>query len=309
VNITVCLIAHNRQRHLSVSLEELLKISDHNKQRIQVKVLNGEFYDKNLIDDLSKKFEAANIKFENILPCPAKYFDKCKMMADQDSEYIIKCDEDIYMSSDGWDHFLNGVNSVNWDYCGCYVPLITSGIPGIETFLDLYVDKPTRDYFREVFSLTKIPNMWGVDEYEKLTYDKDNSFKFFSDVSKIDHYYKGIHPLRVSSGLQSVLVDWLLINNNWKKPDVIMPLSKSSPVYFCNSIYLMPTRYYKEAVEGMRSNKYIFDGFDEVGMNEYIKDKDMLFITNLNSVAVHPSYNTIGLSYEKISQKFYENIR
>ncbi len=309
MNITICLIAHTRQKHLSVSSEELFKISDRNKQRIQVKVLNGEFYDKNLIDDLSKKYEAANIKFENILPCPAKYFDKCKMMANQDSEYIIKCDEDIYLTADGWDNFLNGVDSIDWDYCGCYVPLITSGIPGIETFLNYYVDKETRDFFREMFAYTKIPNMWGVEEYDKLVYDKNDYYKFFMDVNKIQHYYKGVHPLRVSANLQNLLVDWILSNDNWKNPQNKRPLEKNSPVYFCNSMYLMPTKYYKEAVDGMHSGKYVFDGFDEVGMNEYIKDKDMLFIVNPNSVAVHPSYNTIGMSYEKISQKFYENIR
>lgn len=307
MKINLYFIAHSRQHALERTCEEIYRISDKNKKQISIKVLNDGFCNHDLMRHLDNKFKNNNIEFENIILKNPQYFQKSIYMSQQDSEYIIKCDEDIFLTTDGWNKFFDDLDKVNWGTTGCYAPLITSGIPGIELFLDLYVDENTRMYFREQFENTKIDNLWGA-VYEALSYKKDNPYDFFVQVGALEHYYKGIHPLRVSSYLQNLLIDYILATPHWRNPSGTFNMTASKPAYFCNSVFLMQTAEYKKAVDGMIAGEYVMDGFDEVGMNQHISKTGKYFIFNTNSVAVHPSYNTIGMDWAKISNKFYENI-
>lgn len=304
---TLCFIAHSRQHHLLKICEQLYTIDEDLKKDLTIKVLNDHFCKLDVIKELEINFSKNNIAFENIAHPHWAYFKKCQYMASQKSEYIIKCDEDIYLTTHGWNNLLKGVNKVGWDKIGCYAPVITSGIPGVELFLDLYVDYRSAIYFREEFAKIKLENMWGAT-YENLTYDPDNYLNFFNQVKKLEHYYKGIHPLRVSATLQFLLNNYILSTDKWKEPIFDPELYQVDPVYFCNSIFMMPTKFYKEAIDGMEEGKYVLDSYDEVGLNQYVKTQKKFFMFNLNSVAVHPSYNTVGYTYETISNNFYENL-
>lgn len=307
MSITLCIIAHARQYNLDKIFRELYSLDLSLKKDLSIKVLNDFFCNHALIDQISKNCQNSGLDFENIILDNYQYFNKSILMSEQQTEYIIKCDEDIYLTTDGWNKYLHDVKRINWSNTGCYVPLITSGIPTVEFFIDQFMDHEDAAFFRSEFSKIQIPNLWGV-EYEHLRYSADNAAAFFDQVNKINHHYKGIHPLRVSLYLQNILVDYILINQKWKSQNVSNNLMDFHPVYFCNSIYLMPTASYKQAIYGMQTGKYIMDGFDEVGLNQYVSDIGKKFTCNLNSVAVHPSYNTIGTCYSQISDKFFEKI-
>jgi hypothetical protein len=307
MSITLCIIAHSRQYNLDKTFRELYNIDDCLKRILKIKVFNDFFCNHELIHKLEKKCHENGLNFENIVLSDPQYFNKSILISEQSTEYVIKCDEDIYLSTDGWNKYLFGVHDIDWTQTACYVPLITSGIPSVEFFIDYFMSKKDTQFFRAEFSKIQIPNLWGVT-YEHLFYPTENPNNFFEQVNKIDHYYKGIHPLRVSMYLQNALTDYLLMDTSWTNVNLENNLINFKPVYFCNSIFLMPTKFYKAAIYGMTCGQYTMDGFDEVGLNQYIKDTNKNYICNLNSVAVHPSYNTIGSVYETISNKFYENI-
>lgn len=305
--ITLCFIAHSRQQNLKRIFDEIYKIDEKFKKNLSIHVLNDFFNQQGLILDIENKCRNSGLQFKNILLQNNSYFDKSVYMSSLDTEYIIKCDEDIFLTTDAWNKFFGNLVNIDWNQTGCYVPLITSGIPNVEDFINYFMDKETQKYFREEFSKVKIPNLWGAD-YSTLEYDNLNYEGFFGKVRGISHYYKGIHPLRVSLYLQNFLVDFLINNENWKKVNIENNLVDFNPVYFCNSVFLMPTSDYKDVIQGIIKGEYVADGFDEVGLNQHIKKINKKFTMNINSVAAHPSYNTIGESYKILSDKFYENI-
>jgi hypothetical protein len=307
MSITLCIIAHSRQYNLEKNFRELYDIDESLKKDLKIKVLNDFFCDKEMISRIEKQCKENNLYFENIVMQNHQYFNKSILMSEQLTEYIIKCDEDIFITTDGWNKYLYDVKKIDWNNTGCYAPIINSGIPSVEFFIDLFMGEQDKVFFRTEFSKDQIPNLWGVN-YNHLKYTPEDYNLFFKQVNEIDHHYKGIHPLRVSMYLQNALLDYTLINSKYKNVNFENNLFDIKAVYFCNSVFLMPTKFYKEAIEGMQSGKYIMDGFDEVGLNQYIKDVNKKITFNKNCVAIHPSYNTIGLCYKKISDKLYENI-
>lgn len=304
---TLCFIAYNRQKFLVKICEQLAGIDARFKEQLCVKILNDHNFSSELMKDILAPLDAQNIACENVhLPNPS-YFNKCVYMSSEPSEFIISCDEDIYLTTEGWNNFFKGAERLPWNTIGTYAPLITSGIPSVELFLDNFVDLETAAFFREEFSKTHIPNMWGAN-YEHLKYDKEDYCSFFALADQTQHYYKGIHPLRVNSNLQRLLMNYILCNPSWKNPNIEHNLMSMGAPYFCNSVYMMPTAEYKNVIDGILKGEFTFDTFDEVGLNQYIKKHNKQFVFNFNAVAVHPSYNTIGRDYVTISEDFFENI-
>lgn len=307
--ITLYFIAHTRQKFLARICQEIYHIKQDLKDNLEVVVLNDQFCNSTIIGELEQNFQAHGIKFKNVIS--GSYLDKCIIMSQSTSEFIIKCDEDIFMTTHGWNAFLSDLNRVNWDKNALYAPVISTGIPTIELFLDTFVDPTTIKWLRSMMHGKDVGSHWGVD-YSHIKYDEHKPYDFFLCVKNfIKHYYKGVHPIRFSLYMQKILVDYVLASDNWRAPKYdrnLVPLRVDAP-YFCNSIFLMPTHSYKCAIDGILSGRYINDGFDEVGLNQMLGQNDNTpNIYNLNAVAIHPSYNSIGLEYNKISEVFFENI-
>lgn len=307
-SVTLCFIAHRRQHNLKRICEELYKIDDDLKRNLYVKVLNDQNMNGILIKHLATNFSQNGINFENVMVYNPTYYNKCVWMSKLSSDYVISCDEDIFMSTDGWNTFLRDIKQVNWEYAGLYAPVISSGIPSVEHFLDYFVDEDTCNYFRSEFSKVAIPNLWGV-EYDHLKYDPNNPDDFFDQVNGIDHHYKGIHPIRVDANLQNLLVDYILQNDQWKNPvKMESGLYYEGYPYFCNSVWAAQTSFYKQVIEKIDSKEYIFDGFDEVALNQHLREMNKLIAFNLDVAAIHPSYNTIGMIYDEICNKFLTSV-
>jgi hypothetical protein len=304
---TLCFIAHTRQHHLIKIFEQLYHIDDSIKDNLSIKILNDQNYNPNIINKLQQNCLKSMIAFENIIIDNPTYFNKCKFMSCIDTDFIISCDEDIYLTTHGWNEFFKDIYYVNWELAGLYAPVISNGIPGVELFLDHYVDNDTRLYFRKEFECIKFENLWGAI-YENLRYNALNYKDFFNQVNLLEHYYKGIHPIRVSMPLQKLLIDYVLLSEQWKNYKTDNNIILDNNPYFCNSIFLIPINDYKNIIHGIENHKLTFDGYDEVALNQYIKLNNKQFAFNLNSAAIHPSYNTIGMSYNTLSNYFYENI-
>lgn len=306
---TIYFIAHTRQRFLPRICQELYNINPDLKEQIEVVVLNDMFHDINVTKVLETNFQNSGIKFSNIIT--DTYLSKSVLMSQSKSDFIIKHDEDIFMTTHGWNAFLSDLNRVNWITNALYAPVISTGIPTIELFLDTFVDPTTTKWLRSMMHGKDVGSHWGVD-YSHAKYDEHDPYKFFFCVEHfVKHHYKGVHPIRFSLHMQKILVDYVLTSDSWKAPKYdknLVSIQRSTP-YFCNSVFLIETSAYKRVIDGILSGRYINDGFDEVGLNQMLNGNcNMPNVYNLNAVAIHPSYNSIGLEYNKISEVFFENI-
>ena len=120
-------------------------------------------------------------------------------------------------------------------------------------------------------------------------------------------YYKGVHPVRVSDELQSLLVDLVLKYKDklLKKMDYELFYNNDRP-YFCNNVYMIKTETYKKIVE---DSSLFVDKFDEVPVNKFRERHNLNMVFIKNSFGVHPSYNWIGMDrYTELADKFFTEI-
>jgi hypothetical protein len=156
------------------------------------------------------------------------------------------------------------------------------------------------------FANTHIPNLWGAN-YETLN-QKYKIGTFFDSVNELDHCYKGIHPIRIRADLQKTLLDFCIQNKSWDGVSSELISVKNIP-YFCNSVFMIQRDHYSNVIDGLVNQRFVFDNFDEVGLNQYIHQNDLYYSFDNSVIAVHPSYNTIGDTYIELSDYFFSHVR
>jgi len=309
MKLSICFFAHNNQHYILKTLSELFKIDSNLKKEIKIYLLNDHTINPNIVNEIQRNCLVNEVEFENYnFQAENNYMSKASFMANLNSEFIMKIDEDIYLNAFGWENYLKDLSQVDWDINGLYAPLISNGIPSVELFLDCFFDENTKNYIRENFEKIKISNLWGA-HYDHLVYDRNNYQNFFDLAKQINHVYKGIHPIRVSAELQKLMVDYVLCYDNWKKTFFSDNLKSMNAPYFCDSAFIVPTFEYKKIIENINNNIYFCDGFDEVALNQHLNKFNKSFLFNLNSPCIHPSYNTVGYSNPIIKNDFFKNIR
>lgn len=304
--LNIFIFAHSRSRYIHRILQELIRVDTSVLIEIKVILLVDHFGQSGVLP-IIQLLRKNNVKYSVI--ARRRYLDKSRVMSRSKSRLIMKLDEDIFMTSAVWERFLKDCFE-SMPVQSVLAPVISSGIPGIELFLSTFTDEAFASQFRVKLGRVRIPNAWGAN-YENLVgkYRNDNNKDFFNAVRDVNHHYKGVHPLRFSEELQRELVDKILKTSSWRQPIVTAggAVYDSFP-YFCNSAFVTSTSIYREVIEGVDRGIYFNDGFDEVALNQYLDRRDRPLIFNDATAAVHPSYNTIGPSYAKISDDFFNNV-
>jgi hypothetical protein len=222
---------------------------------------------------------------------------------DKNHEFSIKHDEDCFMTTESWDKFFNNIENMESNDL-MTTGAISSGIPTVEMFIENHAPE-IKEKVYEIFKNVKLANH-GAD-YTSLNYDyKDwDSDIFYERVTNFDHYYKGIHPIRVNFEALKIINDHIIQNF-----DKVMSL-KSCPVikdnckypYFCNNIFGIRTEDWKKIVS---SRELYVDNFDEVPLNKYriLHNKNFVFDTGIP--IIHTMYNwSPEFVYEK---DFIQNV-
>jgi len=191
-----------------------------------------------------------------------------------------------------YDYIIDNLDLLNDKRNIIITPTLTTGIPSLEYFIDdfLTVDQATE--VRNEFNKYTFSNIdWY---YSSLNINKSNKWNyniFYDKVSKLNHPFKGIHPLRPSQDLHELLNKYVVKYKNelMSKRDYILYYDNTSP-YICNNIFCIKTEKYKEIV----NNKSLFaDGCDEVPLNRQrdIDKSNIIFVRN--GAAIHAAYNTV----------------
>ena len=309
-NTSINFIIHERYDYISHSIKELLKLKDSIKDKILVNILaSSEFSSfKKMVDDL----KSANIKVNAFkITGDDNYMRKILTAIENGEEYSISIDEDVFIPYKTWEYFIENVSILDDSENLFLSPTITSGIPSVDLFVENFLNEDERNKLENIYLETHIPNIWGCN-YERLNDHTINSKKwncdaFYDEVRNVDHYYKGVHPVRFSRKAQNYLNDICI--GKLKEISNIdnFSLIKIKRPYFCNSVFAIKTETWENILNDQRLIK---DGFDEVPMNLYMQEKNLNMVFIKNGVAFHPSYNTInvfGHNYEELSNNFFNN--
>ena len=211
----------NRFKYSVWCLNELTKIKDSNKEKILLKIYTSYYHEdyNNVIEFLRKN----NIDCELINM--HGYMPKIYKAINTNEFYSCKWDEDIFLNYESWNYILENLDYLdeNEDII-FFSPILTNGIPSVDLFVH---ESFSSDYKNQYINLIKNTNMignelansWGVNysglNSETINSDRFDSEKYYKQVSKINHYYKGIHPVRISIDLHNLIFDFIQNNKDF----------------------------------------------------------------------------------------------
>jgi hypothetical protein len=259
-----------------------------------------EFYEEKLAE-VSINSEIVNV------PSHDNYMTKVKYAIDfserSETPYLMKCDNDIYITPQTLDYMIDNLTILDNSTHLTLGPTLSSGIPGIEYFMEQFLSLAEQETLKKFFLEARIYNRDGViyKPLNKHTIGSEiwNKKAFFDDVKKISHHYKGIHPIRVNYDAIQYLNTCILENKEkfFTKNPTGLILNDSSP-YLCDSVFCIRTDIYKKIIN---DEKLFVDGYDEVPLNKYAWNNSMNHVFVENGFAIHILYNWYNNIFE------YEN--
>lgn len=302
--IQINVLAHSSDRFTftSKALDFLKEIKNENKKKIQIVIVATDGIQRWI--EKVQEINQHGIDC-NLLTIPNSYDNyllKIKSICETKCEYSCSMDDDILISNYLWDYIIENIDILKDDSNLFLAPLISNGIPSVDFFIEDFFEEDSKKEIKDIFIRTKIDNYWGVD-YSCLNKHREEwNTNYYEDVKKINHYYKGIHPVRISVDAHKKIAE--NICSNYKR--MILPndykIEKHQLPYFCNSFYFIKTSTWKKIIH---DESLFRDPFDEVPLNLY-KDSNnlnMLFIRN--GFCLHMAYNTIGTTHQKKIEEYY----
>jgi hypothetical protein len=308
--IQINIIAHNNSRlqFTLKALEFLSKIKNENKSKVKILICYTNAEDFFIWNKVCRDLSILGLSIYMLcmdISYGKTYMDKIKFFLESECEYSCSMDDDILISNFLWDYIIENISILD-DPSNLFIsPLISNGIPTVDIFLNDFCNDTDRNNLYEIFKNTEIKNIWGVD-YSSLNYHKDDwTLEFYNKVAKISHYYKGIHPVRVSNHAHKELARIICENSNKIIEDNNFRFESYKFPYFCNSFYFIKTETWKRVIY---NQNIIRDLYDEVPLNLYREHNDLNMVFVRNGFCVHMAYNTIGVNEQtEIENYFLQN--
>jgi hypothetical protein len=310
--ITINYLANARTQYFKPIFNQLIKIKNENKKKINVNMLVSKPNDKNIdIKLLTDNGIEAQIIY---LPESGRHY-MCKVENAMKiaNKYTISLDEDVFLNNHIWDFMIENCDILDDDRNLLFSPLLSTGVPTIDWFIEQFFEEEDKNLLFEKFKNTYFMESSctppGCGVLNKCTVDSDkwDYENFYEEVKRMQTHYKGIHPVRVSDELQSFLVDLVLKYKDklFRKMDYELFYNNERP-YFCNNVYMIKTETYKRIVE---DSSLFVDKFDEVPINKFRERHNLNMVFIKNSFGVHPTYNWIGMDrYTELADKFFTEI-
>lgn len=286
--ITINYLTHHRNKVFwDISKYFFDRIKEENKSKIKLNILSTNNIDFVLPD----RIETNVVSFDDN---ELNYISKIRYAISQDTEYSVKLDEDCFINNHIWDYMIENVSILENQSNLAIVPVLSNNIPLVDNFIKNFItDLKVKDKIYKNFLNQNMPNgLWGVD-YSPLnqytinadSWDPEN---FYDGVSQLNHFYKGIHPIRICANAQLILNKYILENFDRIVQKNNYSLQEFSCPYYTNSMFLIKTKEWINVL-----NTESFDAFDEVQFNVYKNrfNKKLFFVEN--GFAIHPTYNTI----------------
>jgi hypothetical protein len=286
--ITIDYLPHARPiEYWRLTSHFLNGIKPENKKKIKINILATN--DEPWLDYLDPDIAAQVI----IFPYNGNYLAKANMASKDENPYSVKLDEDCFMNSHVWDYMIENINILDDPDTLLISPLVSTNIPLVDQFIEAYIDDvEVKEQLYSFFKNRYMPNnLWGVDytSLNKHTVDAEkwDSETYYKGVADINHYYRGIHPVRISVEAQLLLSEYVLNTMDKFLSKQEYSLKEFNRPYFTNNIFAFKTEDWRKVLELPN------DGFDEVPLSEYknAHNKKCYYIDN--GFCVHPMYNTV----------------
>lgn len=293
--IAINLFYSSRDFVLPISLEGFLGISEENKKKIHINMLCCQVGQTEL--NYCQRLADAGISVEAVHNKSGSYMDKVRYAANFPSTYSIKADEDTWTSPAVWNYWIENINILDNFDCLTFSPLLSAGIPTVDRYVELLFSEEEQN---EVYNLFKAeqfpPNINGAD-YRPLnqhTVENGgpwNANNYYRSVAQLNHYYKGIHPMRQSRAAQ-LRINELTIKH---KKEFMNPhgfaVWRSLYPYLCPQLYSIKTSQWKEII----NRKELFaDQWDEVPINRIKEQENLRHYFIDGGFGIHIIYNWVG---------------
>lgn len=306
--ITINYFPHSRFYYVFSLIKEFAKLKNEIKSIIKINLLFSHINEE--VIHIRNLFQEQNIDAELFSINGGDYMTKVNTaLANTETDFFVKLDEDVFLTSDVWEYFFNNYDKLNDSSTAFMSPILSTGIPTTDIFIEQFFKEEDKKIIYDIFLKVNFGEIWGVNysALNKFTTGATtwNAKEFYNEVSKIDHFYKGIHPVRLSSHAQTFITDYIINNTHRLFEHKELSISKEKYPYLCNNIVMLKTDIFRKIVD----DKSLFkDGFDEVPINLYMQNNNLFMLLINNGFGVHPSYNTIGHHYKSISDKFFQHI-
>lgn len=303
---TINFIPHSRNNYAHKILKEISNIDDDLRKDIYLNIMPTNL-DGLKLQEIKTMLKYKNISFD--ITTKDTYMSKIRSGTNLNSEFSIKIDEDIFIHKNVWNFYLKN-NHILDDESNLFLsPIISTGIPSVDLFIEQFFDIESKNDIYEIFKKFKFDKEWGTDynilNKSTIESEKWSSENFYNLVSSIKSPLKGVHPVRFSIEAQAYIIYYIISNFNKFVNLNKFNISKYKYPYFCNSIFMIKTKTWKNIIE----DKQLFiDPYDEIPLNQYMRKNNLNMTFIDNGFAVHPSYNSIdsrGLSYKVISDAFF----
>lgn len=300
-------ILHNRPEYAYTFIREIVKIKKSLKDEIVVNLLTTPT-GKNWLNEVQQLRESG-IKTNCYSITNGSYMTKIQQGVSHETEYSIKLDEDVFLPSNLWEYFLENIDVLQDSKNLIFSPLLSTGIPTVDYFCESFLDKSEKDTLYDIYLRTRIPSIWGADysslEEHTINASTWNSINFYNTVNRIDHHYRGVHPVRFSPEAQKFINNCVFNRLEKIVSEKNFSTFTDKKPYFCNSVFAIK----RDTWLRILSDESLFrDEFEEVPLNLYMHQNNLNMVFIDNGFAVHPSYNTLGafgVDYKQISDNFF----
>jgi hypothetical protein len=273
-------------------------MNTHAKQLAKCKYTNFHIYvlgdnlNQEVKDLFAKELPNNSTVVDGFTPGDDNYIRKIFYGIDQNHEFSIKMDEDCILLADGWDKFFKLIESMTDEDLFC-TGSISNGVPTCDFFVNNFLPE-SKQIIDNIFAMTKYGNGGGVD-YSLLNNWNDGMIdnwspaKFYQAVNNFQHFYKGIHPVRINFFAAKFINDMIFSRfpKTMQVVDGEIIRNKDYP-YFCNSFFGIRTRDWKTIVS--RQDLFV-DPYEEVPLNRYWKETKKNMLVDTGIPILHTMYN------------------
>jgi hypothetical protein len=288
--LTINYLSHSRPEYFNLSKNILKNISDENKSKIHLNILYSRDYDwDSAIEDLgisTSLYKIDENRYDN-------YLCKINIATEASTKYSCKLDEDCFISDHTWNFIIENIGILDSEFL--ISPTLSNNIPCDFFINDFIKEESVKDSIFNLFLKQEMPNgLWGVD------YSPLNSFTILADkwdyklfnqaVLDLDTKTKGIHPLRINYDAQVLINDYIINNIEllFNKQEYSFSSFESSFPYFTNSFFFIKTSDWKNSLKLIDN-----DSYDEISLNNFIRENNKKIIFVKNGFGVHIMFNTV----------------
>jgi hypothetical protein len=239
-------------------------------------------------------------------PFTLNYMDKIRLACESETEYCCKLDDDSWISNHMWEWIIDNLDVLSDDKNVVLTPQLSIGIPQIENFIEGLGTKEEIKELYDLFHTYKFEPLWGAD-YTPLNvvnestkeWDKD---LFYKEVDKIDHYYKGIHPLRLQEEAQIKINDLAVKHYDKIREKQNYSIDIKQIPYLTNTLFFIKTQTWRKIINTPELFK---DAFDEVPINLYIHQNNYNYVFIKEGYGIHIFYNCVK-NFEPLTDVYFE---